>query len=140
MTGTLESWTRRVGNWKFPTRAALLSGLFAAYFLSLAPIAWLLDGAAGLTALGLATFVCFISGILALVATTWVVPPERPAAHAVLGMAVRMSLPLIVCLLVTQREPGLTDAGFAWYLVGAFCVGLFVETAISLGQLTTNKA
>jgi len=136
--GTSESWINRIGSWKFPTRAAFLSALYAVYLLVISPIAWLLDGVAGLTALGFATFVCFVAGLLALVATPGMVPADRPAVHAVLGMGLRMSLPLVVCLMVTQREPGMVDAGFAWYLVGAFMIGLLIETAMSLGQLTTK--
>lgn len=138
MKGRSESWIDRVGSWSFPVRAALLSVLYAAYILVISPIAWLLDGVTGLTALGFATFVCYVAALLALGATTWMVPTDRPAAHAVLGMGLRMSLPLVVCLIMAQREPGMVDAGFAWYLVGAFMVGLLIETAMSLGQLAVK--
>lgn len=137
MTETLESWIKRVGSWTLPARIGLLAGVYAAYLIVVAPIAWLLADSLGLAAAGFATFICFLSGLVALVATTLVATPDRPAAHAVLGMAIRMSLPLIACLIITQRESDLTSAGFAWYLVGAFCVGLFFETAMSLGQLKT---
>ena len=137
MTESLESWIKRVGSWTLLSRIGLLVGVYAAYLLVVAPVSWWLDGNLGLAAAGFATLICLLSGALALVATAFAATPDRAAAHAVLGMAIRMSLPLIACLVITQRESDLTSAGFAWYLVGAFCIGLFFETAMSLGQLKT---
>ena len=50
-------------------------------------------------------------------------------------MTIRMSLPLIVCLWVARRPSGLNDAGFAWYLIIAFLLGLLLETVMSVGQI-----
>ena len=135
MTETMETWIKRVGSWTLLSRVSLLLGVFAAYLLLVAPVAWWLDGFRGVVAAGFATLICFVSGLLALVVTSLVATPDRAATHAVLGMFIRMSLPLLACLIITQRESDLTAVGFAWYLVGAFCVGLFVETAMSLGQI-----
>ena len=44
-------------------------------------------------------------------------------------------LTLIVCLMVVRRPGGLNDAGFAWYLIIAFLLGLLLETVMSVGYL-----
>ena len=96
-------------------------------------------GGSGLTALALATFVCLGAGWLAMGLTTLIAPPEKAAAHILSGMGIRMGVPLLVCLFVTQNDPHMTEAGFAWYLIPAFLLGLAVETAMSVGQVKATE-
>lgn len=135
MTETLESWVTRLGSWTLPSRAALLSGTLALFYALAAPLAWRLHGGMGLIAAGLATVICLAACWLALVVTELMADNAQPAVPLLVGMMIRMSLPLIACLLVTQRQPQLTDAGFAWYLIGAFLIGLLLETVLAVGQL-----
>jgi hypothetical protein len=107
--------------------------LFFAVALPVVAIARL--GEAGITAAGLATLVCLLSGWLALLVTARWAPPSRPAAHVLLGTSIRMSLPLLLCLAVTRQSAWLAEAGFAWFLVAAFSLGLAVETLLAVGQL-----
>lgn len=86
-------------------------------------------------AAGLAVAVCLFAGWLALVITSLLAPPQNPVAHVGVGMAIRMTLPLIVCLMVVRRAGDLKDAGFAWYLIIAFLLGLLLETVMAVGQL-----
>ena len=115
--------------------AGTLLILLGLYLVLAAPIAVWQFGTAGLWAAAVATGVCLVAGWLAMGATAVLAPPEKPAAHVLVGMAIRMSLPLLACLLVTQQSDGLTAAGFAWFLVAAFCLGLAFETTVSVGQL-----
>ncbi len=140
MTETLESWVERLGSWTLPSRAALLSGTLALYYVLVAPLAWWLQGGMGLIAASLATVICLVACWLALIVTELMAPSEQPAAALLVGMSIRMSLPLLTCLLVTLRKPQLTEAGFAWYLIGAFLIGLLLETMLSIGQLKTPSS
>ena len=135
VTQTWETRIRRLAGGSLVSRALLLLLAFAVLWLLIAPLAWFLDGSLGLLASGLAVAVCLLAGWLALMVTTLLAPPQSPVAHVGVGMAVRMSLPLAVCLLIVRRPGGLNDAGFAWYLIIAFLLGLLLETAMSVGQL-----
>jgi hypothetical protein len=125
-----------MGRWGLLGRALLLLVLYSLFFALAVPVTALSgSGTAGLAAAGLATLACLISGCLALIVTARWAPPTRPAAHVLLGTGIRMSLPLVLCLVVTQQSPWLREAGFAWFLVAAFSVGLAAETIMSVGQL-----
>jgi hypothetical protein len=127
-------WLHRLGRTTVWARALLLFVLFAAFLLAACPLAWWLYGARGLASAVLATSICLASAWLALFATTVLAPPSRPAAHVLVGMVTRMGLPLLVCLFVTQRQPLLQAAGFSWFLIAAFVLGLALETLMSVGQ------
>ena len=134
---THESVIQRVGRWGWLARVSLLLVLFGLFFLLAAPIALWQFGPNGLWAAATATGVCLLAGCLAMGATAMFAPPDKPAAHVLVGMAIRMSLPLLACLLITQQSTWLTEAGFAWFLVAAFSLGLAFETGVSVGQLQT---
>ena len=135
VTPTWETRIRRLGGGGLVARAALLLLAFVVLWLFMAPLAWFLDGSVGLLASGFAIAVCLLAGWLALIVTSLIAPPQNPVAHVGVGMAVRMSLPLVACLLVVRRPGSLNDAGFAWYLIIAFLLGLLLETVMSVGQL-----
>lgn len=135
MTETLESWVKRLGSWTLPSRAALLSGALILFYALIAPLAWWLHGGLGFVAASLATAVCLAACWLALVLTELMADAAQPAVALLVGMMIRMSVPLMTCLLVTLRKPQLNEAGFAWYLIGAFLIGLMLETVLAVGQL-----
>jgi hypothetical protein len=135
VTETLESWVKRLGSWTLPSRAALLTGTLALFYALVAPLAWWLHGSLGLIAASLATAVCLVACWLALVVTELLSESRQASVPLLVGMLIRMSLPLLTCLLVTRRQPQLTEAGFAWYLIGAFLIGLLLETVLVVGQL-----
>ena len=135
MSETHDSLIERVGQWGWLARTGTLLILFGLFLALAAPIAVWQFGTAGLWAAAVATAVCLVAGWLAMAVTAVLAPPEKPAAHVLVGMSIRMSLPLLACLLVTQQSAWLTAAGFAWFLVAAFCLGLAFETAVSVGQL-----
>jgi hypothetical protein len=117
----------------------LLLMAFVLLWVLMAPIAWLLRGGAGVIAAGLATLVCLLSAWVALLVTSLLAPPGKPAAYVGVGMAFRMGVPLGVCLLVLQRYDELVKAGFAWYLIAAFMVGLLLETLMAVGELKSSS-
>jgi hypothetical protein len=130
-----RNWLAQLGGWSLPMRVAGLFVLFLTYFGLLAPVAWLQFDSLGLVTLAVATGVCLMTGWVALVATATVAPPEKAGLHVLVGMAVRMALPFAVCLLVMRQKPAWIDAGFAWFLVGAFLLNLLLDTLMAVGQL-----
>ncbi len=134
------TWIGRLGSGSLLSRVVVLLVAFAVLWIVMAPVAWFLHGVLGLQASGLATSVCLGAGCLALLVVQPFSPAQHAMAHLAAGMAVRMGLPLLVCLLVAQRPGGLNDAGFAWYLLAAFLLGLLLETAMAIGQLKSLPA
>lgn len=130
-----RNWLSQLGSWGLPARMGALIGLFVVYFGLMAPVAWLQFDGLGLVTLGVATVVCLFTGMVALVATSTVAPPDKAGLHVLVGMAVRMVFPFAVSLLVMKRQSAWMDAGFAWFLVGAFLVNLLLDTLLSVGHL-----
>lgn len=128
------------GRQSLSQRVLLLIVWFAAPGLvSLALGQWLF-GTAGWQSAGLAVGVCLCASLLALLVTSLVAPPNRPASHVLVGMLIRMSLPLLACLMVTEQNGELARAGFAWFLIVAFLWGLLLETLFSVSLLNSTVA
>lgn len=129
----------RLGGGGLLSRLAVLLLAFAALWLLMAPVAWGLRGVRGLQASAVATLVCLVAGSLALLVVQAFRPAQYALAYLCVGMAIRTGLPLLVCLLVVRQGGGLHDAGFAWYLLVAFMLGLLLETAMAVGQLKSVR-
>ena len=129
----------RIGSWHPAWRAALLPVPVLLVFAILLPIAWRLDRAAGVEAAAMAAIVCLVAGWLAMLVTTTVAPPTQPTAHILVGMAIRMSLPLLACLWVVTQVPDWADAKFGVYLIPTFLAGLVLETLVTVGQLQIHS-
>lgn len=121
-------------------RGAILTALFVGYLAIVGALGYGFRGADGLTAAILATAVCLVADWIALVVTAFIAPPENAGAHVLSSMMIRMSLPLFVTLFVMQKLPKFIDAGFPWFVVGAFSLGLLIETLFSVAQLQQSVA
>lgn len=135
VTETQEAWLQRLGRWSGAARAGLLLAVFAFYGSATTACGWFLSGDIGLIAAIAATGICLIACLLALGVTQLLIPPQQAAAHVLSGMMIRMSLPLLASLLIIKQQPAWITAGFGWFIVGAFLLGLLVETLFSVGQL-----
>ena len=133
------AWIRSIGTASLPVRAGVLTAWFVLYGGLAAGVAAVSIGADGVKASLLAALVCLIAGAVSLVVTALVAPPEKAAAHVLVGMMIRMSPPLFVCVLVQQQGGALVEAGFPWFLVGAFLWGLGLETLFSVGHLIHER-
>lgn len=128
-------WLKQMGRWSLKKRMFGLLVLFGLYFGLLAPLAWYQYGGLGMIALGAATGICLLTGCLALLVTAAIAPPQLTGTHVLTGMSIRMFIPLFACLFVSQRLPLWIDAGFGWYIIGAFLLNLLIDTLMSVGQL-----
>lgn len=134
-----SQWLKQLGSWGLSRRMSALAVVFALAFGLVSPIAWLRYGLSGMMTLGIASTVCLVSGLLALVVSATVAPPQQPASHVMAGMAFRMGVPLATCLLVSNAYPAWIESGFVWFLLGGFLLNLTIETFYSIGQLLQTQ-
>src|SRR5262245_2702441 len=76
--------------------------------------------------------VCWLAGILALTAGFVANRFQAPVQGVLLGMLVRMGLPLAALVAFTQTGAPLGANGFAATILGVYLVSLVVETLLSL--------
>jgi hypothetical protein len=114
---------------------AILAGASLVAAAAAAPLAVHLRGSKGLVAVLAATTICLVAGILAMVLTAFLQSPELVFPRVVLGMLVRMGLPLAVVAAVCIRGGLLAEGGFVYYVLAFYMVMLAAGTALDLSQL-----
>lgn len=85
-----------------------------------------------LFAAGVAVGVCWLAGALAISATYFGNRSRLPVQGLLLGMLLRMALPLIAGIVLQQTGGPLAEAGVFSMIVGVYLWGLVVETILSL--------
>ena len=104
------------------------------------PLALLISGnRAGLYSAAAAGGVCLLSAWLALCASEPLRRPQSVLALVVVGMMIRMGIPLAAALTVFFRGGPLADAGFLYYVVLFYPVTLIAETYLSTPGCEPNK-
>jgi hypothetical protein len=86
-----------------------------------------LDGAAA-ASIGLAVVIVGLVGTVALVIASLAGSPKQAANFVLMGMFVRLSVPLAALLVVPKRWPGLAEAGFRDQVLILYLAALVVET------------
>jgi hypothetical protein len=114
------------------TQAAVLVGMVLAVYAAVAPVAGALSGTVGLAAAAVAAGLCLAGAGLALVACRLYRDSKRALQGVLIGMVLRMGVPLLSALAIQVQGGGLARAGLLVYLVVFYPVTLFVETALSL--------
>lgn len=113
-------------------RTAALVLAVLAIAAGLLPIAGTLHGWAGAGAVALAGVVCLAGASAALVISSILRGPHFVLPAMLLGMLIRMGLPLSLALIVHFRGGPLAESGFLVYLLVFYPVTLTVETILSL--------
>jgi hypothetical protein len=113
-------------------RAAVLTAVVLVALVAVGVVASLWCGTVGGTAAALAAVICLTGAVLALTISGVLARPETALASLVLGMALRMGLPLVAALAVHLHGGPLAEAGFLYYLVVFYPITLAVETLLSL--------
>ena len=111
--------------------AVLLAAALAVYAM-VAPVAGSLGGWVGLAAAAVAAGLCLLGAELALVACRLLDNPKYVLCAMLVGMLLRMGIPLASALAIQFQGGALAKAGLLVYLVVFYPVTLFVETALSL--------
>ncbi len=118
-------------------RAVVRFGIFlfvmGAASVAAAVVGYRAAGRAGLECALLAAGVCVVAGGVSLVLREAVVNPRWALLHVLVGFFFRMGLPLTVCMVVYWRGGPLVEAGFVFYLLGLYLMGLMASTALGVG-------
>ena len=118
-------------------RLSILLAASLAAAVAAAPLAAYLRGGEGLVAAFVAMAVCLVAGGLATMVTTLPWPREFLLYRVVLGMFLRMSLPLFVMIPVYIHGGLLVEGGLVYYLLFFYLVTLAVETTLDVLQINT---
>lgn len=104
--------------------------LLLAIFL---PVGFVVSGNDGMWAVLIACGSCLAGGLLSTVIGTFFRGPEAALQELLMGMLFRMGVPLGAAMFVMDRAPAVQAAGFVYYLIPFFLVGLSVHAAIAVG-------
>ncbi len=140
MTETVEAWIDRVSRLGLLGQALVLSGALGACLIVIAPLSRWAFGELGLVTAAMAALLCWFAGLLALIVTRMVAPPDQVTVHVISGMMIRMGIPLGGCLLIETVRPEWIAAGFAICLIPAFLVSLATETVLTVGRIAAVQA
>jgi len=116
----------------------LLVGVLGASLLIVSPVAFWHHGLRGFLEAGVAALICLLSGVAALGVAWRCVRAGQPLLGMLLAMAIRLILPLMVCLLLSLRGMGADSLGFICYLLTFYLVNLAVETYLSIQGIPTT--
>jgi len=116
-------------------QCGLLAALMAVAFLVCAPLGYFLCGPIGVGAAAAAAAFVLVSSTLGLALGELLRKPGDALMSMLVGMMIRMSLPLAACVIVQLNGGALADAGFVFYVLGFYMVGLAVDTCLLVRQL-----
>jgi hypothetical protein len=95
-------------------------------------IAWLFAGLWGLAAAGVAAAGCWLGAAVALEAATLLARQGHGLTGLLVGMGLRMGVPLALALVLFLLGGPLVQGGLMYYFVAFYPLTLAVETALSL--------
>jgi hypothetical protein len=128
----MATWLGNLQNRGVAVRAALLGAAVMVALAIVAPVGICLCGAGAMAAATVAACLCLAGAGSALIVSAPFRGPQHALTGLLLGMALRMGIPLIVGLALQIRGGPLVKAGLLYYLLVFYAVTLAVETALSL--------
>jgi hypothetical protein len=116
----------------FVRSAIILAACILAAALLLTPVALRLPGSGSISGLAVAAAICLLSGLVAE-GTSSFVARTSPLAASLVGMMVRMILPLGVCAaLLASGQNGRQHLAFIDYLLAFYMITLALETWLAV--------
>lgn len=116
----------------FARRATILVAALILAASVAASFAWRVNGMAGLLAVLVAGSACLVCGVLALIAHEFLQKPQLVMYQVLATMALRMGIPLGLCLIFHVQRGSLAEAGIVYYLLAFYLVTLVVETLLAV--------
>lgn len=136
--GHSNSWaSRHPAN--IPLVCLLLTATMTIAFAVAAWIGYARSGATGIAAAAIAGFVCWGGGMIAVMLVAIFRNRQQVVNGALLGMLIRMALPLIVGVAFLQSGGPLADAGVFEMILGYYLVGLVVETLLAVWLIESSQ-
>ena len=120
------NWLRLIGSCLIFTVALL------AVFPAFAYFGYSRSGSWGLAAAGVAGGACWLSGLMSLVLIGMCRGADAAFNGALLGILVRMGLPLLAAIAFAQQRGELAQAGVLGMILGYYLVALVVDTLLSV--------
>jgi hypothetical protein len=117
----------------------LIASFFVAALL-LMPAALRQTGSAGPAGLALAAGICLLSGVMAE-ALTSLIAQSSPLGATLIGMMIRMCIPLGVCVVILATgRTGRDYLVFVGYLLAFYMLMLAVETWLAVRRAAANSS
>lgn len=113
-------------------QSAVLTAAVLVVYAAVSPVAGYIGGAMGMAAAAVAAGLCLAGAGLALVVCRLFRDPKRAFQGVLIGMFLRVGVPLLAALGIQAQGGGLAAAGLFVYLLVFYPVVLIVETALSL--------
>ncbi len=130
----MASWPTTLRRQGVGTRTAVLAAAVLAVWAVAATLAAVFSGPMALAAATVAAGLCLGGALGALVASHWLREPKYMLHMVLVGMALRMGLPLATGLALHFGGGPLAGAGMLYYLLVFYPVTLGIETFLSLPQ------
>ncbi len=130
MTEARGSFGQRLQQMGSLSRAAVLAGILLAATVLLLPIAYTASGPIGLAACGFAFIVCALPALMSLAISELFTGPQRALYGLLVGMFLRMALPLTACFAAYAVNSPLAQAGLAFYVLPLYLLTLLIETVL----------
>jgi hypothetical protein len=128
----MKSWLTSLQGRGLAAQEAVLAAAVLAVYAAVAPVAAAVSGVMGLASAAVAAGLCLAGAGLALAACHRFRDPKNSLQGVLIGMLLRMGVPLFSALVIQVQGGGLAKAGVLIYLVVFYPVTLFVETALWL--------
>ncbi len=131
---------RRLPQRSLAVRIMFLAVAVLAIAAVILPLAWVISGnQGGVIAGAAAAGVCLLAASIALGVSEPLRRPQDVLALVLVGMMIRMGIPLAAALIVVFRGGPLADAGFLYYVVVFYAVTLVAETFLSMPDCGPTK-
>ena len=98
--------------------------------LLLTPVAWGFSGFDGAFAVGTAAAVCLVAAVAGLFAGI-LLPTENISGRVLLGMLLRMGIPLAFCIVAYHAPGRLAAAGLVYYVLIIYMTVLVADTCMA---------
>ena len=128
----MKAWLATLGSRGLGTQSAVLVVTVLVGYVLVAPVAGLLSGVAGLGSAATAAGLCLLGAGLALIACRPLRGPKYAFHRVLIGMLLRMGVPLVSALVLQLQGGALAKAGLLIYLLVFYPVTLCMETLLTL--------
>jgi len=125
----------------FLRSATILAACMLAVALALTPFALNQSGSGGMSGLAVAATICLLSGLAAEAVSIFLARSGTPLAAAMVGMALRMLPPLVLCVaLALSGQNGRQHLAFVLYLLAFYLTLLVIETCLAVRRVPATTS
>jgi len=128
----MEGFLGRVREFSLPARLGILIGVGVVLYAGALIVAAISGEPLAMTAASLAAVICIVPMVVALLLTYLMRSPQLVLGSVVLGMMVRMGVPLAALLALKASGSPMIGAGTAYYFLAFYLPLLAVETVLSM--------